>query len=160
LEAYLERFFKLGERVFGNHRLRWWGVAILIVVALAVISTAVPSNILIQKQVSLQKQILNPELNQQLYDYFEANPSQGKILTNYPIGFLPGFEGRDTRFGFNNLPDFEWALDQGNIGFLLVPNYAVDEVRARIKNGVESGEFTLVFTNDKYVPEEFYIVNR
>jgi hypothetical protein len=160
LEAYLERFFKLGERVFGNHRLRWWGVAILIVVALAVISTAVPSNILIQKQVSLQKQILNPELNQQLYDYFEANPSQGKILTNYPIGFLPGFEGRDTRFGFNNLPDFEWALDQGNIGFLLVPNYAVDEVRARIKNGVKSGEFTLVFTNDKYVPEEFYIVNR
>ena len=115
---------------------------------------------MIQKQEALQKQILNPELNQLLYDYFESNPSQQKILASYPVEYLPGFEGRVLQFGFNNLPDFEWALDQGNIGFLLVPNYAVDEVRARIKKGVESGEFTLVFTNDKYVPEEFYIVNR
>jgi hypothetical protein len=139
---------------------RWWGLAIVIVLTLAIISAAVPSKILIQKQEFLQKQILNPELNQQLYDFFEAHPSKQIILTNYPVGFLPGFEGRETRFGFNNLKDFEWALKQGNIGFLLVPNYAVDAVRARIKSGVESGEFTLIFTTDKYVPEEFYLINR
>ena len=160
LEAYCEWLFTLGKRIFGRFQFRWWVAAVVALLLVIAVGVAIPSSTLIQKQEALQKQILNPELNQLLYDYFESNPSQLKILASYPVEYLPGFEGRVLQFGFNNLPDFEWALDQGNIGFLLVPNYAVDEVRARIKKGVESGEFTLVFTNDKYVPEEFYIVNR
>ncbi len=76
------------------------------------------------------------------------------------MGFLPGFEGREIHFGFNDLKDFEWALKQDGIGFLLVPNYATEEVQERIKFGVETGEFTWIFSTDKFIPEEFYIINR
>ena len=160
LEAYLMWFCRLWERLIGWHRLRWAGVLMIVFALAAAAAFFVPSSRLILEQESLQKQILNPEMNQKIYDFFKANPSQAKILTNYPVGFLPGFEGREIHFGFNNLKDFEWAINQDDIGFLLVPNYAIKDVRERIKKGVESGEFTWIFSTDKFIPEDFYIINR
>lgn len=160
LEAYCEWFFKIGKRIFGRFQFRWWAAAVVALLLAITAGIAIPSSALIQKQETLQKQILDPELNKLLYNYFESNPSKLKILSSYPVEYLPGFEGRALQFGFNNLPDFEWALNQETIGFLLVPNYATDEVQARIKKGVESGEFSLIFTSEQYIPEEFYIVNR
>lgn len=160
LEAYLLWFCRMWERLIGGHRLRWAGVLVILFALAAAATILIPSSRLIQEQASLQKQILNPDMNQKLYDYFASNPSQAKILTNYPVGFLPGFEGREIHFGYNNLKDFEWAINQGDIGFLLVPNYAIEEVRERIQMGVESGEFTWIFSTDKFIPEDFYIINR
>jgi hypothetical protein len=160
LEAYLMWFCRLWERLIGWHRLRWAGVLVIVFVLMAAAAFFVPSSRLIQEQESLQKQILNPELNQKLYEFFDANPSYAKILTNYPVGFLPGFEGQEIHFGFNDLEDFEWAINQDDIGFLLVPNYAIEDVRERIQKGVESGEFTRIFSTDKFIPEVFYIINR
>jgi hypothetical protein len=160
LEAYLMWFCRMWERLIRGHRLRWAGVLVILFALAAAATILIPSSRLIQEQASLQKQILNPDMNQKLYDYFESNPSQAKILTNYPVGFLPGFEGREIHFGYNNLKDLEWAINQGEIGFLLVPNYAVKEVRERIQMGVESGEFTWIFSTDKFIPEDFYIINR
>jgi hypothetical protein len=45
------------------------------------------------------------------------------------------------------------------VKFLLVPNYARDEIRQRLREGVTSGEFTLIFSNDRFIPQEFYIIN-
>ena len=120
----------------------------------------IPSDTLIQKQETLQKQILNPELNQQLYDYFAANPSEGKILTNYPVDFLPGFEGRQFYFLYNNTKDFEWAIAREGVSYLLVPSFTSQEVKDRISQGVENGEFLFVFSNENFIPEDFYIIQR
>ena len=160
LEAYLTWFCELWDRLIGRHRLRWAGVVVIVAALGAAVAFLVPSSRLIQQQEALQKQVLNPDLNQKLYAFLGANPFPGKILTNYPVGFLPGFEGREIHFGFNDLKDFDWALKQDDIGFLLVPNYATEEVQERIKFGVETGEFTWIFSTDKFIPEEFYIINR
>jgi hypothetical protein len=160
LEAYLEWFFKLWERSIGKHRLRWGGMLILAIILAVTAGLLIPSDTLIQKQESLQKQILNPELNQQLYNYFTANPSDGKILTNYPVDYLPGFEGRQFYFLFNNLKDFEWAIARDGVNYLLVPSFTSQEVKDRISQGVENGEFLLVFSNENFIPEDFYIIQR
>jgi hypothetical protein len=160
LEAYLEWFFTLWDRLAGKHRLRWGGVLIIAMILTVTAGLLIPSDTLIQKQETLQKQILNPELNQQLYDYFAANPSEGKILTNYPVDFLPGFEGRQFYFLYNNTKDFEWAIAREGVNYLLVPSFTSQEVKDRISQGVENGEFLFVFSNENFIPEDFYIIQR
>ncbi len=160
LEAYLEWFFKLWERLMGRHRLRWGGMLIIALMLAVTAGLLIPSDTLIQKQESLQKQILNPELNQQLYEYFAVNPAKGKILTNYPVDYLPGFEGRQFYFLYNNLKDFEWAIAQDGVNYLLVPSFTSQEVKDRINQGVDNGEFLLVFSNENFIPEDFYIIQR
>ena len=160
LEAYLEWFFKLWERLMGRHRLRWGGMLIIAILLAVTAGMLIPSDTLIQKQESLQKQILNPELNQQLYEYFAVNPAMGKILTNYPVDYLPGFEGRQFYFLYNNIKDFEWAIARDGVNYLLVPSFTSQEVKDRISQGVENGEFLLVFSNENFIPEDFYIIQR
>jgi len=160
LEAYIQWFFKIGERILGQHRLRWWGVILTGIILAAAGAVLLPTSRIMQEQEKLQRQILNPDLNQELYAYFEANPSQGKILTNYPVDYLPGFEGRQFYFLYDNLKDFEWALKLEEVKFLLVPSFASDEVKARLQKGVADGELTPVFSNDSFIPEKFYTINR
>ena len=160
LEAYLEWFFNLWERLVGKHRLRWGGMLIIAIILAVAAGLLIPSDTLIQKQESMQKRILNPELNQLLYDYFTANPAKGKILTNYPVDYLPGFEGRQFYFLYNNVKDFEWAIAHDGVNFLLVPSFASQEVKDRIRQGVETGELSLIFSNENYIPEDFYIIQK
>ena len=113
LEAYCEWLFTLGKRIFGRFQFRWWVAVVGAVLLIIVAGVAVPSSTLIQKQEALQKQILNPELNQLLYDYFESNPSQQKILASYPVEYLPGFEGSSAAVRFQQPPGFRVGVGSG-----------------------------------------------
>jgi len=56
--------------------------------------------------------------------------------------------------------DFEWAIAHDGVNFLLVPSFASQEVKDRIQQGVETGELLLIFSNENYIPEDFYTIQK
>jgi hypothetical protein len=94
-----------------------------------------------QRQVELQMQIFSPKKNQMLYELVQENGPQTKVLTNYPMAFLPGLEGNQVAFDFDDYGRFLTHLTNPEIEFILLPNAAGDQVRDHIEQKIESGEF-------------------
>ncbi len=111
-------------------------------------------------QVARQKQILSPQLNAKLYDYFENQPLDGKIISQYPVAYLPGFENQQISFWFDNLPDFLNAAGQPDAAYILMPDNAIPEIQQVVESRLATGEYRLVFQDSSYVPVSFLHIER
>jgi hypothetical protein len=160
VEGFLKRILDwLGRWRVERLRLLWLFLGLL-AGFLGLLLWQLPDNTLVSRQIEKQKQIFNPELNQQLYKYFEKNKTDLKVLTNYPINQLPGLEGRAFEMSFNDFGAYKAALDKPEYGFLLVPNYALEDVQADIDQGIKAGKLKQVFKVDNYVPYRFIKIIR
>jgi len=80
------------------------------------------------RQIEKQKEIFSVELNSKLYDYFSENEMDGKILTNYPVDFLPGFNSSQMSFMYDDLDYLMNRLFIEDVGYLLYPSNVSEEI--------------------------------
>jgi hypothetical protein len=115
---------------------------------------------LLDLQENKQRRIFNARLNEQLYAFFEVQGFDGRILTNYPVDYLPGMRGLQRSFWFDDtvvfLDEFEDPLN----AYLLVPSTVSEEIEAIIKEKQAQGELELVFDSSSGYSYRFFRILR
>ena len=134
-----------------------WGLLVILVLLAA--SAIITDQALFDQQVNQQKQIFNPALNEKLYAYLETHDQPPRILTNYPVGYLPGLENAQVNFWYNDPMVFEAQIQEGEITHLLAPLYPHEHIEEIIQQNLESGKFTLIFEETGFIPYRFIRVN-
>jgi len=104
---------------------------------------------LYDRQVSLQKQNFSPKTNEVLYELVAEN-SQTKILTNYPMEYLPGLKNYQVRFDFQDENVFLSLLKNQEIEYLLYSNSVTPEIRGFIDSKVNDGSYEVVLVNTQW----------
>ena len=115
---------------------------------------------LTQLQEARQKQILSPQLNSKLYEYFQDKTPDRKIISQYPLGYLPGFENQQVSFWFDNLADFLNAQNQPEVGYILLPANVIPEIQQVVEEKLAAGEYQFVFEDSSYLPVSFLRIIR
>lgn len=101
-----------------------------------------------------------PSINQKLIASLENKEKDFYILTNYPLDHLPGMEGKKIPFVFNNYEDYQFTMNATKIDYLLVPNYADQDILKEINSKIENGEFILIFEDNSWIPYRFIQINQ
>lgn len=143
VQILLDGLVRIGKRI-NISRTRVYIPLALAVVGLFSLNFVISPQALEQRQVDLQKQIFSPSKNQMLYDLVEANGPQTKVLTNYPMAFLPGLEGNQVIFDFDDYNRFLTHLTNPEIEFMLLPNGTGDQIRDYIDQKIESGDYQFI----------------
>lgn len=103
-----------------------------------------------ERQIFLQKQNFSQKTNEALYDLIAAEDSQTKILTNYPMEFLPGLKNYQVRFDFQDQNVFLSHLDNREIEYLLYSNSITPEIREYIDSKINDGSYELLLVNTQW----------
>jgi hypothetical protein len=99
---------------------------------------------LYQKQVDLQRQNFSPNKNQMLLDLVAENGPQTRIMTNYPMEYIPGLSEYQVRFDFQDYDQFLGRIENPEIEYLLVPNVTDDQIKDYIDARVEAGDYQVI----------------
>ena len=97
-------------------------VALILVVLLfffGAINPVFSDSALVERQISLQKKLFFPQLNEAIYAAVANSDPGTKILSNYRIELLPGLESNAILYKFPNLADYLDKL-QGNPDIRLI----------------------------------------
>jgi hypothetical protein len=105
---------------------------------------------LYERQIALQKQNFSPKTNEMLYKLIAAENSQTKILTNYPMQYLPGLKAYQVRFDFQDQNIFLSHLNNPQIEYILLPNAVTSEIRDFIDSKIEDGSYKLISTQTQW----------
>lgn len=133
------------------------GILIAIIVGLL----AIPPTKLINQQTQLQKQLFSPSKNEKIYAVIQQDGPDTKILTNYPIRYLPGLENNQVQFGFQNFDTFITWVGDPDIQYLFINNRASDTIKSYIDEKISEGDYELVFIDKEWVTYKMIrIVNR
>ena len=111
-------------------------------------------------QAARQAQIISPQLDAKLYGYFGEQLPTKKIISQYPLGYLPGFEGKQVSFWFDNLADFLHAEKQPDVGYILLPGNAISDIQQVVEEKLATGEYRLIFEDSSYTPVRFFQIMR
>jgi hypothetical protein len=114
----------------------------------------IPDQSLVNSQVSRQKLALDPEVNQELYSYFEKQGGLQPIFTNYPLRYLPGFEELQVNIGgFEDLDFFYQKLEERpDVRYMLISLYKEnDQVLSIIQDQIDLGNYRVVFRLKRYL---------
>ena len=117
---------------------------VLVLLGLVGLSFILTPQRLEQRQVELQKQIFSPSKNQMLYNLVSQNGPQTRILTNYPMNYLPGLEQYQVRFNFQDYDLFLNYLKDPKIEYMLIPNAIDGRIKDYIDAQVSAGNFELI----------------
>jgi hypothetical protein len=112
------------------------------------------SPVLIEKQISKQRLILDEDLNEQLYNYFDEIGDYKQIFTNYPLRFLPGFEDKQVDIGgFEDIEVYREKRAQfPEVRYMLISLYKdYDEVLNEIYNDIDEGRAQIIFKMKQYL---------
>lgn len=134
-------------------------IPILALLAAAAGAFFFPPTRLAAIQEDRQWQILDPGLNAEIRTLVKQTGTDIHILSQYPVGMLPGMQNTQISFWYNNLPDFLQALQNPHLDYLLVPATVAGEIEAALQAGVEAGNFDLLFTYTGAYPNRMYRVN-
>jgi hypothetical protein len=96
-----------------------------------------------QRQVDLQRQIFSPNKNQMLLDLVTEDPGT-RIMTNYPMEYIPGLKEHQVRFDFQDYDIFLGKLADPDIQYLLVPNATDGRIKDYINARVEAGDYQVI----------------
>jgi len=131
-------------------------IAIVLVIAVTTNFLIAPTTI-IDRQTALQKQIFSKILDAKLYSTFNGRDfTRIKILTNYPVQYLPGFEQSEVSFYYNDLVVFNSEMKDGTIGYLLVPVYANSDIQDAIQNLLQEGNLKFPWEDHGWIEYSMY----
>lgn len=151
VENIFEILFRWFDRIkFG--RILGLSLIVLLVVPLGYFAWKNSDEKLINLWKTEQSQIFSPEINDALYGMDRSDPSCKKIITNYPVRFLPGLEEMQTNSYFDDYEFYETLINKTEICWILVPNYSNKQITDEINNKLASGEYQLLFSSDNWVP--------
>jgi hypothetical protein len=103
-----------------------------------------------QMQIDQQKQIFSPVKNQMLYDLVAANGPQTRILTNYPMKYLPNLEENQVRFDFDDFDIFLAHMKNPAIEYMLVPNSINQKVDDYIAGKINAGDYQVILKDKQW----------
>ena len=151
-EAWLLRLRDLwGKRA----KIRYPAFALVLVGALALGAGTLAWNDerLIQRQVSQQRQIFEPMLNDKLYKYFSHAEGPEPVITSYPIGWLPDLEGLWINDQFLDYAVYQQTLSNNpTVTLLLVPLATRDpRIVDEIWTNVNAETYQIIFTEANYM---------
>ncbi|MCL5429367.1 MAG: hypothetical protein M1347_06175 [Chloroflexi bacterium] len=136
-------------------RLLYPAFAVLLIglVALGAGTLALNDERIIQRQISQQRQIFEPTLNDKLYKYFSRAEGPEPVITSYPIGWLPDLEGLWINERFQDYATYQKTLlNNPSVTLLLVPAVTPDQrIIDEIWLKVDSGTYQVIFTEANYV---------
>lgn len=99
-----------------------------------------------------QSKIFSPEINNALYSMDRSEPDCKKIITNYPIRYLPGFEDWQIDSYFDDYQYYEKLVSNESVCWLLVPGYSIKQITEEIDKRISTGDYQLLFSSDNWVP--------
>ena len=111
----------------------------------------IPAAKLMERQGQLQRQAFSPQKNKAIYEIVAKEGPQVRILTNYPIDYLPGLEEVRVDFGFRDYNDFMYRLQNPAIEYLLLPRVIDPQISEYIEQKLTSGDYELVFENREWL---------
>jgi hypothetical protein len=79
-----------------------------------------------------------------LLDLVAENGPQTRILTNYPMEFIPGLSQYQARFDFQDYDLFLSRIQNPEIEYLMVPNVVDDQIKDYIDARVKAGDYQIV----------------
>ncbi|MCW5877378.1 MAG: hypothetical protein KIS80_00750 [Anaerolineales bacterium] len=128
-----------------------YAILLLASLVLGLVSLRYHGQSLIERQVALQKQIYEPELNRRLYSFFWQDGPQ-PMLTNYPTDWLPGLEGTWINELFVDYDSYqESLLRHPEVTLMLVPLPDADErIQQEIQSMLEGDTYKIIFTEAHY----------
>jgi 4-amino-4-deoxy-L-arabinose transferase-like glycosyltransferase len=125
-----------------------------LLLALVIVAAATPvfdSEALVSRQLTEQRKIIEPLLNQKLYTYFARTGGPQPVITNYPIGWLPDLRDVWVVDRFDNLQTFEDNLTSGIASLLLIPSTAINqEILNFVQQRLDDGTYELIFSEANY----------
>ncbi|MEJ5202043.1 MAG: hypothetical protein WHV66_07380 [Anaerolineales bacterium] len=120
------------------------------------LSKLFPDDKLIQRQTELQMQIFAPSLNEKLYDYLEQSGEENpRILTNYPVAYLPGLENAQLEYWFTDLASFDELTRRPEVNYILMPFNASEDIQSAVEQRIRSGQYELLFEDEGYLGYRF-----
>ena len=127
-------------------------ISLLVVIVLPIVR--LKNEELIEIQIDRQRSVLESEVNDLLYEYFERQGGLAPIFTNYPIRYLPGFDDLQIDIGGFEDYDFYWQRRKENpeVEYMLISLFKDNgRVVNEIYNGVEMGLYEIIFKHNKYL---------
>lgn len=160
IQIILDGFISLAERI-NILRTRTYIPFALAVLGLISLNFIVSPQRLVQQQVDQQKQIFSPNKNELLYELVAANGPETRVLTNYPMNFLPGLEQYQVGFDFEDFDQFVAHVHNPEIEYIFLPNATGDRVRDYVNQRLDSGDYELIVRDKQWKTYSLIkIVNR
>ncbi len=145
LETLLEYGFRWLDHIKAG-RLGAIFLLLLVIVPIGYFAWKLDDKKLIQTWADAQGQIFSPQLNDQIFALDRSNPDCKKILTNYPVDFLPGFRGVQQLFTFNDFDLYKQYINDPGVCWMLVPNGIDANVMDAIEQNLKNGTYELLYT--------------
>jgi len=102
-----------------------------------------------------QWQIFHPGINQQIAALDFSQEGCQHILTNYPVDYLPGMEGKQINFYFEDFDVYTKYAADPSVCWMLVPlTSAIGSVQSDIDAKLADGTYTLLYDTNNWVPYE------
>ena len=114
----------------------------------------VPDSDLIKKQFDQQRLILESDVNDQIYQYFDNKGGLEQVFTNYPLRFLPGFENMQVDIGgFEDYNFYRYKREQyPEVKYMLIELYKNNGVVLNeIHDEIAHGNMQVIFEDKKYI---------
>jgi hypothetical protein len=107
-----------------------------------------PASRLMKQQDVLQKQLFSPQKNALIYKLVADEPGV-RILTNYPIRYLPGLENVQAAFDYTDYNVFlAWVADP-SVQYILAPR-SIAPIDKYLDQKIATGDYELVFENNEW----------
>ncbi len=107
-----------------------------------------PLHRLLHNQEEKQWLLFNPELNQEIRSLIDQTGPEIKILTNYPVDYLPGLRGVQVSYWYDNLADYKHVTEKMRIDYLLVPQNIAPNVENEIQSEIQTGRLRFLFSSE------------
>lgn len=152
VEAWIVRIraASAGRREFRGPRYVILAAALLL---LAAGTLVVGDAAILERQLSEQRQILESELNRELYRYFNRVGGPQPVISSYPVGWLPGLESFWVPDTFQRFNAYQSTLrTHPEVELMLVPLVGVaPRIFAEIQQNIADGVYEVIFTHTNYM---------
>jgi hypothetical protein len=149
--------FKIFKKVsIGKLKIKYYLIILIILITITGFFIF-PDDLLQTKQLEQVMNTFSPSINQKLVSALEGEKNNFLIITNYPIDNLPGMAGKKIGFLFNDFDSYQLTLESAKVDtiYLLVPNYSDQRIMDDIYKKLETGEYTLIFEDESWIPYLF-----
>jgi len=116
-----------------------------------------PYDLLQRKQLEKAMNTFSPSTNEKLVSALKGEKNDYLIMTNYPMENLPDMAGKKIGVLFNDFDAYQLTLQSAKVDtlYLLVPNNSDQRIMDDIYEKLETGEYTLIFEDESWIPYLF-----